>query len=998
MEQQLGSRADCSPSDTRQAGNPKRFKCSYIGCEKKFTRMEHMQRHALNHTVGESTCPRCNAHFKRPDLLSKSFIDYPERGNKINQGAARHMKRHQQRDLEAGGPGHGSLDTRKRAWKAPDGTVVEKRSRVEGTEALASWDLNGVEASGQIVSPPLSDEGRLGQDIRLELQNDDQRMIVGDFEPSFVISQGLPPRYVPQHSFGDFMSPTASIPRPQHQFSYGQPEYHPALQPDTASSFNMPYTTAVDYNWLFNLESATASAFGLTDCESVLPQPAPEDVYNQNTEHTQDNILTEQERSFQVSTPESRTCNSLTSSAMEKSDNNQWSQGESAASQPASSLGGENNRERHTNSRIRTTITISKKAGPQVHNLRENADISNGARDSSRHRDDPQHRSLVNRQGPSQPEKPLSMLRKPDQLPQLSQSAREKLLVVIETANPNIPNKPVDTPIRDHLLLSQESLQSWLDLFFLQFNTAYPFIHVPTFDTDEAESLLLLSLILLGATYGDKNAHQLAVCIHDVIRPAIFAHAGFSPRPELWTLQTILMVECFGKSRAGQKQHDFSHLFHGLLINLIRRSDCQSSTGPLQVPLEGIDTTLVHDAWKRWADIEQKKRLALLCFMWDTQHAVLFCQSLCMSAFELRCAMPCAQSLWESTDADSWATECRRSQPQSSSPISAQPTFLSSLKAYLSTTDDSIKGRELNALGLVLVLHGIMSIAWDMQRRDQTSLGVNSIIGTMSWRGRLSKAYDRWKVDFDLYCEDAAAVGNPHTTAEWKAFAAAYRAVYHAAQALLHMDFLDLQIYAGARHILGRPVQQQDYVRSSRIVKRWATRDRERAAVSAWHAANMLYELVAVKERDQHSPRGNGQTSVCTHSNLFHVPWCLYLATLTVWAFHHARPSQLNREVPGRSHLEIGEISSGDEEDSSDEIVWDAQEEMCSLVKGMAIGNNAHDSIQETVFSQGRKGTLGLVWVVADLLSKVRWGIIHAGVSVLRGLVPTRLINQYENI
>lgn len=33
-----------------------------------------MQRHALNHTVGESTCPRCNAHFKRPDLLGKLSI------------------------------------------------------------------------------------------------------------------------------------------------------------------------------------------------------------------------------------------------------------------------------------------------------------------------------------------------------------------------------------------------------------------------------------------------------------------------------------------------------------------------------------------------------------------------------------------------------------------------------------------------------------------------------------------------------------------------------------------------------------------------------------------------------------------------------------------------------------------------------------------------------------------------------------------------------------
>lgn len=69
-------------------------------------------------------------------------------------------------------------------------------------------------------------------------------------------------------------------------------------------------------------------------------------------------------------------------------------------------------------------------------------------------------------------------------------------------------------------------------------------------------------------------------------------------------LQTILLVECFGKSRAGQKQHDMSHLFHGLLINLIRRSDCQSVRPELL-----IDSNLeLEDKWRGWVEAEQKKR------------------------------------------------------------------------------------------------------------------------------------------------------------------------------------------------------------------------------------------------------------------------------------------------------------------------------------------------------------------------------------------------------
>lgn len=760
----------------------------------------------------------------------------------------------------------------------------------------------------------------------------------------------------------------------------------------------MPYTTAIDYNWLFNLESATASGFDLTNSGNAF----------ENLNAMQDQIQSEvcrgesivAEQRLQIETPDSRNhvrqkmSNSATASI------DRQSRKDAAISSPASPTNNILTQGRRLHPPLRTQTTVPNTAVSKESRTRTSTIITNIIQDppiSQPHWRDLSHNS----QTPSQPEKPLSMLRKPDSLPQISQMAREKLLIVIDTANPNIPDHSEGSPMREHPLLSHRSLQTWLDFFFNQFNAAYPLIHMPTFDADEAESLLLLSLILLGATYGDKNAHQLAVCIHDVIRPLIFAHAGFSPRPELWTLQTILLVECFGKSRAGQKQHDFSHLFHGLLINLIRRSDCQSVSQSFHPPPEGSAPIILDEAWKQWAYSEQKKRLALLCFMWDTQHAVLFCQSLCMSAFELRCAMPCDQSLWESMNAASWATEYRRSQGLQHASSSVGPMFLSTLKAYLSPNADSGAVSNLNALSLILVLHGIMSIAWDMQRRDQTALGVNSIVGTVSWRHLIGRAYTLWKTDFDKFCENSAAAGDADMTAEWKAFAAAYTAIYQAAQALLHMDFLDVQIYAGARHILGRPVQQQDYIRSSRIVKRWAAKDKYHAATAAWHAASMLRDVLAVGDKESNLLGNNSQAFAVTHTNLFHVPWCLYLATLTAWAFHHARPLRKGREPRLRTDVEGNEGnegSSGDDSDFSDEIVWDAQKEMESLIGDMVAWNGEPETIKTLLMSQGRKGTHGLVWMVADCLSKVRWGIVHAGVFVLRGLVPARLINQYEDV
>jgi len=64
-----GSRATGAP---QAATREKAFACTHPGCTKRFTRAEHLQRHALNHVPGGgAACPLCQAHFKRPDLLSE---------------------------------------------------------------------------------------------------------------------------------------------------------------------------------------------------------------------------------------------------------------------------------------------------------------------------------------------------------------------------------------------------------------------------------------------------------------------------------------------------------------------------------------------------------------------------------------------------------------------------------------------------------------------------------------------------------------------------------------------------------------------------------------------------------------------------------------------------------------------------------------------------------------------------------------------------------------
>lgn len=408
-----------------------------------------------------------------------------------------------------------------------------------------------------------------------------------------------------------------------------------------------------------------------------------------------------------------------------------------------------------------------------------------------------------------------------------------------------------------------------------------------------------------------------------------------------------------------------SHLFHGLLINLIRRSDCQSIRPPKVE--EAIDD--LEEDWRTWCDAEQKKRLAFLCFMWDTQHAVLFCQSLCMSAFELRSNLPCDQSIWEADSAEAWQQQ-RQKQPTT-------PLFLSCLKIYLHPNAAKIP-KNLNALSRSLLLHGLMSVAWDMQRRDQTSLGVIDVNPLGNWQARLASSYNAWHADYNAFCaEYVARLPSPdHFLAkEFHVSRTATLALYHSAHVLLHTPFLDLQIYAGARHILGKPVGRQDYVRSQRAVKKWVSENPTQASKAVWHAAALISEGVEVLD-------GELTTNDVGGGRLWHHPWAVYLGTLVVWGVWYARPST----EQGHCRVQFDD----------DEIIWDPSAEMKNLLE--VIAKSDPEKLLEVGYpgsitgGLGKKGTNGLAAVVSKCLSKVRWAVVHDGMMVLRGLVQWRLV------
>ncbi|KAH7351226.1 fungal-specific transcription factor domain-containing protein [Rhexocercosporidium sp. MPI-PUGE-AT-0058] len=904
------------------ASSLKEFRCTFGSCTKSFSRAEHLHRHALNHdeTKGVNTCERCHAVFKRKDLLD------------------RHTSRHREKDAEAGGEGMGKLQTRKRLWRDSSGTVVAKRrpelekpksstkSRRTSRKDTTATDTS-IYSNHEIapLSPPGSNDPDPMDASRAGHGQLEDLWPLGD--AAFPSGDALPESY-------DFLLNASWGSKPPTQETTGTDLlYNDLFAPDTGNSFNNPFTTANYYNWLFGNENwpdvdidpaAIDPRFSIMGNANAAPQP-PSSIDS---------------RGFSVS-------NSSGTSGDYSSTGQQYEQPQFGYGMPATAS--DYSAQAHDEPNAETSaanqiLAMSKMAEYTLaSNLGYNSVIAESPKNHQQHVSaSPGFFPTPATSGSiGEPYHDLGQSKSVRKPPLVDEVARRGVLGLIQRAGPKTPDGSEITG--DHPLLALPVLQEYCDLYFKRFNVSYPLLHQATFEPANVDPLLLMSVILLGATYDTKDSHLVAVCIHDTIRAQIFGSAAFNTRPTLWMLQTILLVECFGKSRAGQLQHDMSHLFHGLLINLIRRSDCQSAR--CQISSDDHDP---HHRWLAEVDAEQRRRLALLCFMWDTQHAVLFSQSLCMSAAELKLTLPWNEALWEAETAEEWLS-INSSEPP-------QPQYLSILKKYINPRSD-VNMRPLNSLSRVLMLHGIMSVSWDLNRRDQTSLGLSMNRKEEPWQSRIARSYDAWKSDFDNYSKQTlqALEDDESKRNEFQRFCVANVAIYHAAHIILNVEINDLQIYAGASHIIGRPVMKADQDRSDQRIEQWAKHRSMAAAKSSSHAARILRDGIRkLKDWDA--------------GDYFHYPWCLYLATLTCWAFQMCSKSDESGEA-----REFSE----DEEDSD----WDARAEMNALISAMTRSN-----LEDLWKVAGKYRTGDLPRVMAKHLARIRWAVVQEGMIVLKGL------------
>jgi len=218
-------------------------------------------------------------------------------------------------------------------------------------------------------------------------------------------------------------------------------------------------------------------------------------------------------------------------------------------------------------------------------------------------------------------------------------------------------------------------------------------------------------------------------------------------------------------------------------------------------------------------------------------------------------------------------------------------------------------------------------------------------------------------------------------------------ALYRIAHITLHTSILDLQILAGLSKLMGKLVRKEREISTQlRMCSDWATSEGALKAVS--HALKLLSEtLFSSKDGqdfilsrafgNQDMTYGHHQRMDYALDGILHGKWCLYLATLTLWAWGVVGPQSLAQE--GASSMNgMGGYTSGFKTEDYDNLfpafaendhmsAWKHAQNYVTLMLQSVQERSTTINLKGLINCPARAETRGLVLIIRNLLKNERW-------------------------
>ncbi|KFY48609.1 hypothetical protein V495_01190 [Pseudogymnoascus sp. VKM F-4514 (FW-929)] len=251
-------------------------------------------------------------------------------------------------------------------------------------------------------------------------------------------------------------------------------------------------------------------------------------------------------------------------------------------------------------------------------------------------------------------------------------------------------------------------------------NLCMPFFHRPTLNLETLPPQLILTICSLGAcTSVDENTRETGKAIHTHVWRQTFLAAMDARQVDIWTLQTMVLLEHIGFYALSRPAHEKADVFHAMVVTLARRSSLlaqnfDSSNGS-RLPLE--------KRWEEWAERETIIRVAYTIFVQDVDYTIHFMHPALLTLGMLKLPLPAPPSLWLAKSAADWSRQTEKSRPPPRT--SSLRTLRSALELLIPVKCTHSRprhraARELfcsSAFTLQILIHGLASAVFEHKFR-----------------------------------------------------------------------------------------------------------------------------------------------------------------------------------------------------------------------------------------------------------------------------------------
>lgn len=422
-------------------------------------------------------------------------------------------------------------------------------------------------------------------------------------------------------------------------------------------------------------------------------------------------------------------------------------------------------------------------------------------------------------------------------------------------ALPSLQRAFVELIFNDKVLI-EDRFSYYLSVYWLVFHPQFNILHKTSFNTGEAEPLLLLSMILIGCNYctlPDNPKHlsqprskspeyKLALAIATPLRFAIFQDDAFKSPVRLWVLQSLNLLEWSEKNFLLRHMHERAHVHHGTTVQLMRRSPVlggnpaanKNSTNSSGTSSDGEEEEDDDDAvatpsnpagmrkatnkddvelFKKWVESESMRRVTFMTFYVDIADYVKFRHNPVISFHQLQLMkLPCDDELWEATDVNGSFYKILKKQKKlaisntDSKVVNPNENFLNIVKKLLKTNGKYVSdfGRlKITPFVKKILFGGLLSIMYQMQQFELQNLlsliSLQTNANFQTWKQIISVAIDNFGLSIGESCKHIKLNKDSRRFIDGGISTCKFP-IYHIAQivALPDLNTYDISIFCGS--------------------------------------------------------------------------------------------------------------------------------------------------------------------------------------------------------